>query len=233
MAQVNALVSVPKFLRVGLASLRIGLLAAVVAAGAAIAGAKMGIWVVKAFPKGKYYIYVVLGALLFFIFAIMVASKRVEFPEAKEMNSLAEMFNLTGAYYEPALGRVIEYKVTRVPLALAAFAGVGFIAGMFGLGAGWANVPVLNLIMGAPIKVSTSTSMLIIALTTPAACVYLVDCAILPLIMIPAVVGMFFGSRLGAWLSTIRIQHSTTIRTNERNGVTMASKTISILAENF
>ncbi len=92
--------------------------------------------------------------------------------------------------------------MTRVPLALAAFAGVGFIAGMFGLGAGWANVPVLNLIMGAPIKVSISTSMLIIALTTtPAACVYLADGTILPLVMIPAVVGMFFGSRLGAWLA--------------------------------
>ena len=37
--------------------------------------------------------------------------------------------------------------------ALPAFAAIGFIAGMFGLGAGWANVPVLNLIMGAPIKV--------------------------------------------------------------------------------
>ncbi len=202
MAQVNALVSVPKFLRVGLASLRIGLLAATVAGAAAIAGAKVGIWVVRAFPQGKYYIYVALGVLLLFIFVIMITSKRVEFPEVREPDRIARLFNLTGAYYEPALGRVIEYKVTRTGLALLAFAGVGFIAGMFGLGAGWANVPVLNLIMGAPIKVATSTSMLIIALTTtPAACVYLADGAILPLIMIPAVVGMFFGSRLGAWLT--------------------------------
>jgi len=202
MAQVNALVSSPKFLRTGLASLRIGLLAATVAAGSSIAGAMIGIWVVKAFPQGKYYIYTALGGLLFFIFLIMMISKRVEFPEVKEMDPIARFFNLTGAYYEPALGRIVEYKVTRTPLALLAFAGVGFIAGMFGLGAGWANVPVLNLVMGAPIKVSTSTSMLIIALTTtPAACVYLAEGAILPLIMIPAVAGMFFGSRLGAWLT--------------------------------
>ena len=31
------------------------------------------------------------------------------------------------------------------------------MAGMFGLGAGWANVPVLNLLMGVPLKVSVGT----------------------------------------------------------------------------
>ncbi len=30
------------------------------------------------------------------------------------------------------------------------FSFIGFIAGMFGLGAGWAGVPVLNLLVGAP-----------------------------------------------------------------------------------
>ena len=29
---------------------------------------------------------------------------------------------------------------------------IGVMAGMFGIGAGWANVPALNLLMGAPLK---------------------------------------------------------------------------------
>ena len=70
---------------------------------------------------------------------------------------------------------------------------------MFGLGAGWANVPVLNLIMCAPIKVATSTSMLIIAVNDAAAAwVYLANGAILPIIVIPSVLGITIGARIGA-----------------------------------
>ena len=68
---------------------------------------------------------------------------------------------------------------------------MGFIAGMFGLGAGWANVPVLNLIMGAPIKVAVSTSMAIITVNDAAAAwIYMAKGAILPLIVVPSVVGI-------------------------------------------
>jgi len=62
---------------------------------------------------------------------------------------------------------------------------------MFGLGAGWANVPVLNLIMGAPIKVAVSTSMAIITVNDAAAAwIYMAKGAILPLIVVPSVVGI-------------------------------------------
>ncbi len=60
-------------------------------------------------------------------------------------------------------------------------------------------MPVLNLIMGLPIKVSTSTSILIITITdATASWVYLARGAILPIIVVPAVLGMYLGSRVGA-----------------------------------
>ncbi len=69
---------------------------------------------------------------------------------------------------------------------------------MFGLGAGWANVPVLNLVMGAPIKISVATSKFLLSITdTSAAWVYMNNGAVLPLMVVPSVVGIMLGSFVG------------------------------------
>ena len=44
----------------------------------------------------------------------------------------------------------IDWRTHRTLLGLASFAAIGFIGGIFGLGAGFANVPALNLLMSAP-----------------------------------------------------------------------------------
>ena len=75
------------------------------------------------------------------------------------------------------------------------------LAGMFGLGAGWANVPVLNLFMGAPLKVAVGTSKFLLSITdTSAAWVYLNQGCVLPLIAIPSIVGLMGGSFVGVRL---------------------------------
>ena len=69
---------------------------------------------------------------------------------------------------------------------------------MFGIGAGWANVPVLNLFLGAPLKVAVGTSLSLLAITdTSAAWIYLNQGAVLPIITIPSVLGIMVGSRVG------------------------------------
>ena len=116
---------------------------------------------------------------------------------------------MDGKCYEQSLGSEITYKTCNTPLALISFAGVGLIAGMFGLGAGWANVPVLNLVMLLPIRVAVATSMLIILLNTSiAAWVYISKNAVIPAIAVPAIIGMTIGSRIGAELS-LRIRPRT------------------------
>ena len=45
-----------------------------------------------------------------------------------------------GIYWDRALGENVEWHIHRTPLGFATFAFIGFMAGMFGLGAGWANV---------------------------------------------------------------------------------------------
>jgi uncharacterized membrane protein YfcA len=81
------------------------------------------------------------------------------------------------------------------------FMGIGFLSGLFGLGAGWANVPALNLFLGAPLKIAVGTSSYIIAVNdTAAAWIYLNRGAVLPLIVVPSVTGMMLGTRIGAGL---------------------------------
>jgi uncharacterized membrane protein YfcA len=90
-----------------------------------------------------------------------------------------------------------------MPQAILLFIGIGFLAGLFGLGAGWANVPVLNLVIGAPLKVAVSSSLFVISISdTAPAFIYLNSGAVLPLIAVPAVLGMMSGSRLGVRVMT-------------------------------
>ncbi len=201
MAFTSAVVAAPRFLREGLASLRIALPACAVATATSIVGAIIGLQITSAFPQGKYYVLIALGVILLFIFFVMMTAKRVEFPKAKDPDPVSRLFNMRGEYFERTLNTIVQYQASRAGLGLLAFAGVGILAGMFGLGAGWANVPVLNLIMSLPLKVSTSTSILIITMTdATAAWIYIASGAIIPLLVVPAVFGMYIGSKIGSKL---------------------------------
>ncbi len=204
MALTSALSSAPQLTKKGLANIRIMAPVVIVSIVTSILGGIVGLWITAAFPEGKYYVTIMLGIVLFIIFVVMLTSKRVEFPEVKKVDSISQKLGIAGAWFEPSLNRVVEYRTTNMAIALPAFAAVGFIAGMFGLGAGWANVPVLNLVMGAPIKVATSTSMMIITVNDAAAAwVYLSRGAVLPIIVIPSVIGITIGARIGARLAVV------------------------------
>lgn len=201
-ALTSALSSSPRLLEKGLANLRASIVIATVSIASSIAGSVLGLWITNEMPEGKHYITIALGISLFFIFAVMVKSKRVEFPEVDSVDSISAKLDLSGRWYEPSRDEVIEYRLTRLPYSLPAFAGVGLVAGMFGLGAGWANVPVLNLLMGAPLRVAVSTSMLIITLNDAAAMwVYIARGAVLPLIVVPSLFGVTLGARIGAMIA--------------------------------
>ncbi len=202
MALTSALSSSPELIRKGLANVKIMAPVVCVSIVTSILGGITGLWITNAFPSGKYYITIALGVILFIIFIVMLTSKRVEFPEVKEQDGLSRALGLHGTWFEPTLNKIVEYKVTRLPIGIFFFALVGFIAGMFGLGAGWANVPVLNILMGAPIKVATSTSMVIISVNDAAAAwIYIAKGAVLPMIVIPSVIGITIGSKIGAKLA--------------------------------
>lgn len=194
-ALASALSAGPMLLRSGLASLRLALPLALLASASSIGGAMLGL----AMPVRV--VQILLGALVLGIVVLMFLSKKSEFPQVDRPDALSQALALNGVFVDGASGRSVTWQVHRTVPGLVLFLGIGVLAGMFGIGAGWANVPVLNLLMGAPVKVAAGTSGLVLSLVdSSAAWVYINQGAVLPMIAVPSVVGMMLGARIGARL---------------------------------
>jgi hypothetical protein len=129
----------------------------------------------------------------------MASVKNSELPVVERPDALSRALGMHGIFRDGATGREVSWQVHRTPAGLVLFVGIGILAGLFGLGAGWANLPVLNLVMGAPLKVSAGTSGLVLSLVdSSAAWIYLNQGAVLPIIAAPSVIGMMLGARIGA-----------------------------------
>jgi Predicted permeases len=186
----GALAAGPRLLDKGLANLRLAIAPALIASASSIAGALIGL----ALPETV--VQVALGATILAIMAIMALARKSEFPRVESPDRLSRALGLHGIFVDGNTGQRHEWWAHRTPLGLLLFVGIGIVAGMFGLGAGWANVPALNLVMGVPLKVAVGTSSFVIS--PAAALVYLNKGALLPMIAAPSVAGMMLGSIIGA-----------------------------------
>ncbi|MBZ4219414.1 MAG: sulfite exporter TauE/SafE family protein [Chlorobium sp.] len=184
-------------LKKGLANLKLALSMALIASVSSIVGAMVGL----AMPENV--VQLSLGATILGISVIMLLSKNSAYPEIKEPDTLSQILHIYGIYYDEQLKKDVSWQIHRTPIGLLLFIVIGFMAGMFGLGAGWANVPVFNLVLGAPLRVSVATSIFVLSINdTAAAWVYLHKGAVLPLIAVPSVAGMMLGTKIGAKLLT-------------------------------
>jgi uncharacterized membrane protein YfcA len=191
-ALAGALAAGPGLLKKGMADLRLAIPVAVIASACAIVGAMIGL----ALPAKV--VNIALGGTILGIVAIMLMAKKSEYPEVKQADNLSTILRITGVYHEASSGQDINWKIHRTPQGLATFIIIGVMAGMFGLGAGWANVPVLNLMMGAPLKVSVATSKFLLSITdTSAAWIYVNNGAVLPMMVVPSIIGIMLGSIVG------------------------------------
>lgn len=191
-ALASSLAAAPSLLRMNMASLRLALPAASVAALFSMAGAGLS------FALPLRVMQIAMGLAILGIAMIYLRSRPSDRPSRTEPDALALRLRVGGAYWEASSRQCVEWSVRRTGLGFGLFTGVGFMAGLFGLGAGWANVPVFNLVMGVPIKVAVATSALVIALTTaPPLWTYYHRGALAPELAIPAVLGVMAGARLG------------------------------------
>jgi uncharacterized membrane protein YfcA len=204
-ALAGALAAGPGLLKANLASLRLAVPMALIASSCAIVGAIIGL----ALPT--HVIQTALGATILGIVALMLVAKKSVMPEVEKSDKLAVALRIYGVYTEGSTGERIDWKVHRTPIGLLLFVGVGVMAGMFGLGAGWANVPVLNLLMGAPLKISVATSKFLLSITdTSAAWIYLNKGCVIPMMVVPSLVGIMLGSFIGVRI--LRVAKPTFVR---------------------
>ena len=188
----GALAAGPGLLRKNLANLRLTLPVALIASTCSIAGAFVGL------AAPTWIVQTAMGVTIILIAVLFIVSKNTEYPEVKTPDNLAKALRIGGVYREESSGKVVNWQVSRTPQGMLLFVFIGILAGMFGLGAGWANVPVLNLLMGAPLKVAVGTSKFLLSVTdTSAAWIYLNQGCVIPLIAVPSIVGIMLGSFLG------------------------------------
>ncbi|MCX7914245.1 MAG: sulfite exporter TauE/SafE family protein [Thermodesulfovibrionales bacterium] len=191
-ALAGAIAAGPGLLAKNLADLRLAMPFALIASTCAIVGAMIGL----SLPTNL--VQIALGISILFIVAIMLRTKKAEYPEVKEPDALSTALKINGIYYEISTGHTVKWKIHRTPQGLVIFIFIGLMAGMFGLGAGWANVPVLNLLLGVPLKVSVATSKFLLSITdTSAAWVYINNGAVLPIMVVPSIIGIMLGSLVG------------------------------------
>jgi uncharacterized membrane protein YfcA len=197
-ALAGALAAGPGLLRRNLASLRLALPVALIASACSIVGAFVGL----ALPTD--ILQLCLGITIMFIAILLLTSKNVVRPHVEKQDAIGLALGMSGIYTEPSTGEVISWKTHRTLPGLLLFILIGLMAGMFGLGAGWANVPVLNMLMGAPLKIAVGTSKFLLSITdTSAAWVYLNQGCVIPLMAIPSIIGLMLGSFVGVRLLAV------------------------------
>ncbi len=92
-----------------------------------------------------------------------------------------------------------EYSVYNVPLGMWLVSGAGFFSGLLGIGSGLFKVLIFDVAMGLPYKVSTSTSLFMIGITSAtSAGVYFTAGYIKPEICFAVVPGVLLGALCGA-----------------------------------
>jgi uncharacterized membrane protein YfcA len=195
LALCGALSSSPRIIRGGLGEMRMVIPLSLAGSVAAMVGAHMGLLLPTKVLQTS------LGVIVLIIAFIMWRAREREAGTAQARDAWADALGMHGLFRDPKTGHEVEWHARHVLSGILTFTVIGFIGGMFGLGAGWANVPALNLVMGVPLKVAVGTSSFVIS--PAAALVYLNKGALLPMIAAPSVAGMMLGSIIGGRVLTV------------------------------
>ena len=200
-AMFSGLVSTGPFMKSGVGNLKLSIYCCCGYGIGGFIGAQGAIWIANRMGEtGEGIIRIILGGIVLLLaLYFLLGGVKTEWPEVKRVDRFTQWLGLPQPYYEESLGKVVDYQVIRGGQGLLAICGVGLISGFFGLGAGWAIVPTMNLIMAIPLKVAAASSGILIGMGD---CItvwpYLLAGAIIPLFVAPWLVGQVMGGIIGA-----------------------------------
>jgi uncharacterized membrane protein YfcA len=105
-------------------------------------------------------------------------------------------------FHDPASGCDIAYVPKNLAYGLPVSSIAGVLSGLLGIGGGVVKVPIMNTIMGVPVKAAAGTSTFMVGITVSAsAFVYYSHGYIDPRVTVPALLGVIVGARTGATLA--------------------------------
>ena len=152
-------------------------------------------------------LYGLFGIIMAYSAVMMMRSRAPAMASDPTGHAWADRLRLHGSYQEN--GQSLWYRVRHARRGVALMYIAGVVSGLLGIGSGALKVPVMDLAMGLPIKVSTATSNFMIGVTAAAsASVYFMRGDIEPFIAAPVAVGVLVGATTGARVLG-RIQNST------------------------
>jgi uncharacterized membrane protein YfcA len=181
------------YVRDGFSNVRIGMMLEIATSLGALTGAAMAAFV----PTSK--LAILLGVVL--IGSVFAPSHKDETaaPGTDDRDSLGARLGLNSTYPGPQ-GKT-PYHVRRIPLGFGLMGIAGLLSGLLGIGSGAVKVLAMDLAMGLPFKVSTTTSNFMIGVTAAASAgVYLHRGYIDPGLAMPVTLGVAAGSLMGARL---------------------------------
>jgi uncharacterized membrane protein YfcA len=172
----------------GMTNMRLGMFLEVATTVGAVAGGITAVLV-----DGRY-LQVAFAVLLFYVAWQMGRRKGDIVPVEGPV--------MPASYYDPAESREIRYGAHGLGLGFVLSFFAGNVSGLLGVGGGAFKVPIMNLLMGIPLKATIATSNLMIGVTaaTSAAIFYgrgYMD----PRWVVPATLGILVGARLGPRLT--------------------------------
>ncbi len=198
-AMFSGLIASGPLMRSGLADIKLVFFGSVPIIGGSIAGAYAAIYFAHHAGAGSdAVVRLLLGLLIAGIAGLFIlGGSRSETPENDRLGVLARHIGLFGSFWDKHLNDEVAYKVRRGRYGLLLL--VGFIGGFFGLGGGWAVVPVFNMLMYVPLKLAAGSSGVLLALGNAAAIwPYIGIGAVLPLFVAPWMLGQVVGGIIGA-----------------------------------
>jgi uncharacterized membrane protein YfcA len=183
------------YVRDHITNLKVGMFLEMFTMTGAIVGAAITV------ASREQYLYLIFGLVLLVSWLAMWFQRAQEWAPVEAQDGFTRWLELAGGYYDAASRETVSYRARRAYIGGPMMFGAGLVAGMLGIGAGALKVLVMDLVMGLPAKVSTTTSNLIIGVTGLAgASVYLAAGLIRPGLATPVIIGIVTGAFLGTRL---------------------------------
>jgi uncharacterized membrane protein YfcA len=180
------------YVKEGFSNIRIGMFLEIATTVGALAGAYLAAVVPTA------GLAIIFGVVL--IYSAYV-SRKPRAPHERNLppNELATKLRMNGSFPEGEGLR--QYNVQGVPAGFSLMLSAGALSGLLGIGSGAVKVLAMDQAMKIPFKVSTTTSNFMIGVTAAASAgVYLSRGYIDPGLAMPVMLGVLFGSLIGARL---------------------------------
>lgn len=180
------------YVKEGFSNIRIGMFLEIATTVGALAGAYLAAVVPTA------GLAIIFGVVL--IYSAYV-SRKPRAPHERNLppNALATKLRMNGSFPEGEGLR--QYNVQGVPAGFSLMLSAGALSGLLGIGSGAVKVLAMDQAMKIPFKVSTTTSNFMIGVTAAASAgVYLSRGYIDPGLAMPVMLGVLFGSLIGARL---------------------------------